>query len=302
MVRGFLIQESRLVEDMSKDVILRSWILHSFILVVISSIIPLLIVNPLGIQANSDIGKWFFSAAFQGIAAILGLSFVTHVFIFERLERGVNESREELRRSLPSLCNRLNTYVEPDSNPDNVDNILPAVIGQMREHANILHSEAEKIRNGQKSEWWKSVVKSRFDDNLMVWRTWVNPTYVSKMNLDIFKSKQKENFNFLTSSISSILPALMLSMVFLASSEMIRNSLYFYNAYIIMVLLLSLYSIPRLVFDILIRFRSLFSGLDIEKTEPLNDNLKKIRKLTLQAREDADYLLKNLPDKQPLNT
>lgn len=265
----------------------------------ISIFLSRIIYNPLGLTIPSDVGKWFFSAVFQGVAAVIGLSFVAFVFIFERIERGINESNAALSKNQVDLSNRLNTFIESDSNPDNVDHVLTEVISQMQVQANLLHLEAEKIRRGGKSEWLKEVVKSKLDGSVLVWRNYANPTYISKLNLDRLRGEQRGNFSFMASSIASLLPALFFSIIFLAFIERLQENIDTITGYIFLVLLLALYSIIRIVHDILVHFRRLFSSIDTDATIPINVNLREIRRITIQAKEDADYLLARLPDVLP---
>lgn len=267
---------------------LKSWVTHVVALVIVSQVIAILYENPLRFEDDSSLPKYFFSATFQGLAAILGLSFIGFIFVYERQEADVKQVHERLHNDTLRMYD-LGTGIPPMNFYDD-ERLLSNLTAIATSYGNSLkvvmaHSESIKpsAEIGPPPGDVKTAVKNlqRYDKvmgQVMIDLRWLHSARIA----------QKRSFLFFGSAISPALVPLCGSIVLLTLSDGFSEESIAMTAGILSVLFLSVYAIVRLVRSVVMWVRDLYRSGEISYIEwpevmKLKDDMEKYKSLDLSA-------------------
>lgn len=103
---------------------------------------------------TEDTARYFFSASFQGLAAIMGLLFIAFVFVYERLERRV----DDLRGGIPAIVEQIRgagfSYRDGSLlDEELLESLRTATSGTLRNYKMTFSEELKRLTTGEAPRW-----------------------------------------------------------------------------------------------------------------------------------------------------
>jgi len=103
---------------------------------------------------TEDTARYFFSASFQGLAAIMGLLFIAFVFVYERLERRV----DDLRGGIPAIVGQIRGAGFSCGDGSRLDEGLLASLrtatgGTLANYRMTFSEELKRLTTGESPRW-----------------------------------------------------------------------------------------------------------------------------------------------------